>query len=624
MRNYRLSLILLVKRLLLVFFLYQLCRLAFYVFNASSFEDVSLNDFFAGIKFDLSAIVYTNLLIIIGHSIIGDFKYKANYQRVLKYTFFLINLVFIATNVIDIEYFKFTGRRSSFDLITAKGMEQEMKRLVFSFIKEFWYLCGLFCLAMFLFYKGIPNAKFIDEKNKKSLDYIKQFVLFCFVMGFVVLLGRGGIGEKVLSRIDAVNFSSSINAPLVLNTPFCIIKTMDENEMLKKYGFYSEEELKVLYNPIKTPRGSSQMNKKNVVYIILESFGNEHIGYMNKGKGFTPFLDSLITVSTFYKNGFANGKKSIDAMPSMVSAIPSLMESSFIRSSFSFNETESLANILKKEGYQTSFFHGAFNGSQNFDDYAKIAGFDAYYGQNEYPYSGEGDGVWGIFDEDYLRFFAEKLTEFKEPFFSSIFTLSSHNPYTIPEKYKGKFPKGDKKITESIGYTDFSLKQFFDYVKNLAWYENTIFVIVADHTSSEGTDWYKTAMGKFSIPILFFEPGDESIGVTSEIIFQQIDVMPTVLEKLDYSKTYFSYGNSLSDKKRFAISYLNNVYQFITENHFILFDGEKVLHVYDWRKDRMQKIDVKETIDYTDDLVLLKAIIQTYNKTMMENTMTYK
>ena len=476
MKNYLQSIVLLLKRLLLLVLIYQLSRIAFYLFNISSFNNVGIKEFFAGFRFDLSAIVYTNLIIILAHTILGNFKYNTTYQKVLKIAFFSINIVFIATNFIDIEYFKFTSRRSSFSLITAKGMEHEMKKLVFSFLKEFWYLALGFILLAIAFYKSIPSIAFNKPNKESYITYLKQFAIFILIIGFSLVIARGGLQRKVLNRVDAVSYTSTTNAPLVLNTPFCILKTINKDDKLKDYHFFTDAELHKIYTPIHVPNDSLPLDKKNIVYIILESFGNEHVGFQNKGKGFTPFLDSLITKSVFYKNAFANGKVSIDAVPSSVTSIPRLMDKAFIQSSYAFNKTVGITGLLKEYGYHTAFFHGAFNGSQNFDHYANIIGYDAYYGLNEYPYKGGNDGFWGIFDEEFLHFFAEKMTTFKQPFFTTVFTLSSHNPYTIPEKYKGKFPKGNDKISESIGYADFALKKFFKFAKKQPWYNNTIFV----------------------------------------------------------------------------------------------------------------------------------------------------
>jgi phosphoglycerol transferase MdoB-like AlkP superfamily enzyme len=616
MQNYYKSIKLLAKRLLLLVVVYQISRIVFYIFNQNFFDSVGFKEFFLGLRFDLSAIIFINLIFIVALAVPGKFKYKSKYQKIIKYAFFAVNIIFIATNFIDAKYFQFTSRRSSYSLITAKGMEHEMKKLAFLYLVENWKLTISFILIAIGFYKLIPSEKFKTTSKETSKKYLKQFIIFTFLIGLSLVLARGGMQRKVLNRVDAVAYTETENAPLVLNTPFCILKTINKDDRLNTVKYFDEKELYKIYNPIKKPIDTLPFIKKNIVIIILESFGNEHIGYQNNGKGFTPFLDSLITKSTFYKHAFANGKLSIDAMPSLTSSIPRLMDKAFIQSSYAFNKTQGMPKLLKDFGYHTAFFHGAFNGSQNFDHYANIVGFDEYYGKNEYPYKGGDDGYWGIFDEEFLHFFAEKITEFKEPFFTTVFTLSSHNPYTIPKKYKEKFPKGNNKISESIGYADYSLKKFFEFAKTQSWYKNTIFVITADHTSSEGKGWYKSKIGKFSIPILFFEPENEPENNESDLIFQQIDVMPTLFEKLNYPIKYFAFGNRLSDTNRFAISYLNNVYHFVTPNYFILFDGEKVLGVYDWKEDKKLLNNLKDTSDYKKELNLLKAIIQTYNNKM--------
>ena len=288
--------------------------------------------------------------------------------------------------------------------------------------------------------------------------------------------------------------------------------------------------------------------KKNVVIIILESFGRENIQ-----RGQTPFLDSLITKSLFFENGFANGKLSIDAVPSTLSSIPSLMNHSLITSSYSINDVYGLPKILKDNGYSTSFFHGAFNGSQNFDQYCKVAGFDNYFGKNEYEGPESFDGTWGVFDEDFFQFFCKKMGTFKKPFFSTIFSISSHNPYTIPEKYNGKFPKGRTKIDESVAYADYALKLFFESAKRQDWYNNTLFVLTADHTSSEQIESkFKTNVGKFRIPILFFNRGDKTFGGISFRNMQQIDIAPSIIDLLNIKTKMVTFGKSYKSEKRFC------------------------------------------------------------------------
>lgn len=620
MSNYFSSVKLFFKRFFVVLFIYQICRLLFYFFNRNAFESSSAKVFIGGIHFDLSAIAYINLVFALFHLVPGDFKYKTNYQKILKVNFFLVNFIFILTNFVDFEYYKFTGRRSTYGMITATGMEHEIGDLMFSFLIEFWYLPIIAMVLGILFWKVIPNLKPGSEQSTNISQIAKQSGIFIVLMGFVFLLGRGGFQKKPLRIVDAVNYGSINQSAIVLNTPFCILKTIGKKETLESPKYFSETELNQIFNPITEITSSENPNKKNVVIIILESFGRENIQ-----RGQTPFLDGLIEKSLFFENGFANGKLSIDAVPSTLSSIPSLMNNSLITSSYSINEVYGLPKILKANGYQTAFFHGAFNGSQNFDQYCKVAGFNTYYGKNEYVGPEAFDGRWGIFDEEFMQYFSAKMTEFKQPFFSTIFTISSHNPYIIPEKYKGKFPKGTTKIHESIAYADNALKRFFETASKEDWYKNTLFVITSDHTSSEPTEKkFKTNVGKFRVPILFFDPSNPSIVGKNQKNLQQIDIMPSIIDYLNIKSKMITYGKSYQSEKDFVVYYLDNIYHYISGDYYLAFDGKKSLAMYNFKKDELLKTNLIKTekAKATEMETFIKAYIQSFNERMIGNKLT--
>jgi phosphoglycerol transferase MdoB-like AlkP superfamily enzyme len=621
MFNYKQLLRLLFRRLLILFVVYQFSRLLFLLFNRGNFTNLDVTTFLGGALFDLSAIGFINLLFILLHLIPGNFKYHKKYQFGLKVGFYVVNLVFIATNFVDLEYYKFTGRRSSFGLITAKGMEHEIGGLIISFLQEFWYILVGFLLLAILLWRALskPRIIFPLERLTRAL-VLKQTGIMLLSLGVGLLMARGGWGEKPLRIVDAINYSSLGNSALVLNTPFSIMKTAGKKEALIDPKFYSTAELNAIFNPVYTSAPEGAPIKKNVVIFILESFGDE-----NLHRGFTPFIDSLATQSYYFKNGFANGKVSIDAVPSTLSSIPSLMNTSIISSGYSLNKVYGLPKIMKKQGYTTSFFHGAFNGSQNFDQYCKVAGFDQYYGKNEYVGPEAFDGSWGIFDEDFMQFFNKKLTSFKQPFFSTLFTISSHNPYTVPAKYKGKFLKGSRKIQESIGYTDYSLRQFFKSAQKEAWYQNTLFVIVADHTCSEPTaDEYRTNVGKFRIPILFFDPSNPSFKGVQEKNFQQIDVLPSILDYLKINDQVVTYGKPFTSSKNYVVYYLDNIYHLIQDDYYLAFDGQKAIGLYNFKTDALLKENLmgKDPKRAAVMTRFIKAYVQSFNERMIADQLT--
>lgn len=606
---------------------YQVFRFAFFWFNQQFFGPVDIVQLLGGLRFDLSIISYTNLPLVLAHVVVGEFKYRPQYQQVVKLIFFTINAVFFFTAFVDFEYYQFTRVRSTFNLITGKGMEADIVRLIPSFLLEFWYLVVLFLVTLFVFWKTIPTQLSISQKQKDS--YYRNIVLQSFSMilllGLSVLAGRGGFQRRPLDRVDALQYATPQNVAVVLNTPFSVFRTIGKKVDIAERHYFKPDSLDQIFSPIEIYQDSVAMTQKNVVVIILESFGQENIGFYNQGIGYTPFLDSLINQSLVFKNGFANGKLSMDAVPSVLAGIPSLMTNSYISSVYGANSLNAYPNLLKKKNYHTSFFHGAFNGSQNFDKFTPIVGVDQYYGMNEYPNEDGRDGAWGIFDEEFMQFFCMKKTEFNQPFLSVLFSVSSHNPYTIPERYKGKFPPGTANIHESIGYADFALKQYFVTARKQGWYNNTLFAITADHTSSEGTGYYAGDIGKYLVPIIFFDPSNAALKGVDDRIFQQADIMPYVLNYLHYSGKFINYGNHADAvENRFAINYSNGVYHFMYDDYYLMFDGQKVLGAFRWKEDRLLKQNLYNTADSTIQKAetFLKAYIQSFNDRVINNKLT--
>jgi len=369
-----------------------------------------------------------------------------------------------------------------------------------------------------------------------------------------------------------------------------------------------------------------------VVIIILESFAREYIGSLNhdleggKYEGYTPFIDSLLKVSLTFDVSIANGKKSIDAMPSILASVPSL-ETPYIITHYANNRINGLADLLKRKGYYTAFFHGAPNGSMGFDSFAKVAGFTDYFGLDQYPEKSDFDDIWGVWDEPFFKFFARKLDSFKQPFLASIFSVSSHHPFKVPEKYAGKFRKGPAPILEVVGYTDFALHEFFDKVSLSPWFKNTLFVITADHTNESVHKEYQNNFGSYSIPIILYQAGSDLRGMKNRIA-QQIDIMPTVLSHLNYNDEYIAFGNNLLDDsaESFAFNTSGSTYHLYMKDHLLEMTDNKTIGFYNYKNDILLE---KNLLGEDVGLQLrmeekLKAIMQTYNSRLIDNNMVIK
>lgn len=631
MQNYKQHIILLIKRIVLILILFSGTRILFHIFNHDYFQIEGLKDllsiYFYGIKFDIFVVATVNVPFVLVTLFPGKFKDANVSQKIFKFYFVIVNGLLLTFNFIDIKYFDFTNKRSTNDLFELMSTSDDLWQIIPLFLKDFWYLLLLWALFIFAFWRLYSMTKFkrLESHTKLSLkQFIQQSLILIGILFLTGVGARGSFGIKPLRTIDAAQYTSSQNIALVLNTPFTIIKSLNKKE-LEIVNYFPENELDKIFNPVRKFSADSAFNKMNVVIIIMESFANEYIGAFNGGNGYTPFLDSLIQQSLVFPNAFANGKKSIEAVPSILVGIPSLMDNPYLTSSYSTNQVRSIASILKQEGYHSSFFHGGKNGTMGFDKFLNYIGFDAYYGLNEYPDKESFDGGWGIYDEPFFTFFADELNEINKPFISCFFSLSSHHPYHIPKNLRNKFPKGDLNIHESVGYADFALSKFFEQAQKYEWYQNTLFIITADHTAQLTQPKYKNTVGNYNVPILFFSPNHISPEIDSTLV-QQIDIIPSILDFLNYSGTEILFGESVFAKKYpHTINFKSGVYQLIDSNYLLKFNGTDVIGLYNYKKDLKQSKNLMiEQIDRKEELEsYLKAYIQVFNGRVINNQLIY-
>lgn len=606
--------------------IFTVCRLLFLVFNNQLFPVVYFSDFLAGLWFDVvtTAIVFLPLLAL--ELIPNKWRGLRFFQWVLRIGFHLILFLTVLMNLIDIEYFQHTSTRSTASLVDMLGFGNDLQQQMPSFLRDFWYLLiALICLQILggILYERINRLK----DDSQSTTWLKQSIIFPIIAGLFVIIGRGGVGLRPISTPNAASYTIDQNIPLVLNSAFSIIKTWGNIE-LKEKNYFSDEVLIERFNPIQSYADKPILDDPNIVIILLESFSVEYIASINGTKNvYTPFLDSLIQQSLVYTNCYSNGKKSMDAMPSVISSIPKLMEKEYLTSSYAANKIESLPKILRQKGYESGFFHGATNGSMNFNVFSDVTGFDHYYGRTEYANDKDFDGTWGIFDEPFLKWSADQFDHMKRPFFSTIFTISSHPPYTIPTPYKNKFNTGPTEMHDAVAYADYALNQFFKYAQTKDWYDETLFVLVADHTPASGTPIYFKDMGNMHIPLLFYHPTNPYFKGRKDKVVSQVDIMPSILNLIGHNEPFFAFGQSIfQDKPGQSVSCIGDKFLYYgtyqNKNYLLVYQNEEILGVYNL-KDQLQTKNLGGNVALSAYLEnQLKVMIQTYNKALINNQMT--
>lgn len=532
------------KKFGIVLALLLVYRLVLFFFNFNLFQGVTSYDFLIGTWFDLITLSLYLLPVVIIYFIPTPLKLKRWKQIANSLLFVFISASVLAFNAWDIAYYSYTFKRISYDYLLFMLNSTETNSLAGVFLLEFWWLFLLFLLSLTVLIWS--ERKF--KSDSFAVDNWKSWLFYPVVLAGFVIISRGGFQLKPIGILDATIYTTVEKSPIVLNSAFTMIKTIEFRGVEPKH-YFTEAEEKKYFNPIRvsTPQNVLK-DSTNVVFLLLESFGSAYVGPGNPDS-YTPFLDSILNQSVYFSNGYANGRTSMDALPTILSSIPAWMDEPFILSSYSSNQFSGLPQILRKKGYETAFFHGATNGSMRFDSYCAATGIDHYFGRKEYKNEKHFDGNWGIWDHHMLNWSIDKMNEFKKPFFSMIFTLSSHHPFSIPSEYKSKIKMGPEPICGTLSYVDLALQEFFDKAKKQPWYKNTLFVICADHTGPTNRPEKATLDMRYRIPIAFFDPSGKLKPQKPTVSLQQIDIYPTILDLLNIQSKYYSIGSSYFSKQ---------------------------------------------------------------------------
>lgn len=607
-----------------MFFL-GLTKIIFFIANRHAFSNIKLLDILAAFWIDAVTVSLTFIPFAILWLLPYPTRKKLWYKSIFR-ILFLLNIAFLcAANLLDVIYYNYAGKRSTFDLFAVLGYEKNIGNHWVTYAKDFWWLALLLILflilANFIFNK--IYRWFIPEKsNVKPLKYALSLVLTVAVL---VVVARGGFGLRPISLISISKLTSPENTGFVSNTAFTMLKSFEEPG-LERLELLSDTQADKYFSPLHRfeSRPFTELpDTMNVVVVILESFGNEWLGSSKENESFTPFFDSLCNEGFFFPNSYANGTKSIEAMPAVLASIPTLMETPYITSRYASNKIDGVGFLLKKRGYSSAFFHGATKGSMNFDGFAALIGLDLYFGKSDYPNQEDSDETWGIFDHKFLPWTARKMSEMKQPFFNSIFTISSHHPYEIPKELEGKLITGPYPICQSLNYSDYAMKAFMQEAEKQPWYNNTLFVFVADHTSSSRSSYYGQRAGKFSIPILYYMPNNQLPKQRNQQITQQIDILPSIFHLIGYDEYFYAFGQSVFESRHnpFAINYLEGVYNLFFDQYLLTYSGFEDFQLYNLANDSSLSNNIfnKGEFDASRMCLFLQALIQRFNNDLLDN-----
>ena len=584
---------LLVWRIVLLYAVLMLCRTAFYLYNAAVLGPLTWAEagpLLAGaLKFDTASVVYADGVFILLSLLPLRLRERRWYRAVLFWYYVAVNAVLVAaTNLADTVYFRYTQKRFTADEIFFADNDNSLQ-LVGTFMAENWYLVLLWIALTALLAWGYRRR--VREESIFSRGwayYIGNTVIFAAAAGLSVAGMRGGMTRmtRPITLSNATLYTAdSGKANLILSNPFCILRTIGSAGSVKYKKHFAPEELARRFTPVHQPADSAAVNLagRNVVVFIMESMSAEHSAYLcpevyadREVKGFTPFLDSLMQNGLVFKRMYANGTRSIQAMPSVLGSLPSF-RTPFVLMPQSLGESRQLPAMLADKGYATLFFCGSEHGSMGFGAYARSAGVERLVSREDYEArhgTGDFDGYWGIWDEPFLQFMGEELAATPEPFFATLFTLSSHHPFVVPEQYAATLPDGYTRIHKGVAYDDQAFRRFFHRFGGEEWFRRTIFVFVADHVSSEKfAEKTRSYPGNMHIVGFIHTPDGALQGEVREVT-QQLDIMPTVLGLTGNTEPYFAFGRDVLNepqRPRWSVSY-DGKFRALTDDGAVVLD----------------------------------------------------
>ena len=633
-----------VLNMLVAYLVWMLSRVAFFAENWSTFAPyMSWSLLWSMVRgalvFDTSALLYVNSLYLVLMLLPLHLKERAGFHKGLRWLFVASNAIGLAMNLMDAVYFQYTGRRSTVTVFTEFAAEGNITSIILTEFLRHWYLVLAFIALVFILWRCYTRPR-LEVYRFGSHYYISQAIALLVMIPLAIVGIRGSVtaGTRPITISNANQFvNRPVESSVVLNTPFSMIRSIGKKAFVTP-DYMPAGQMEAIYSPVHGHPVTDELSHKgkNVVILIVESMGKEYIGALNRDldggqyRGYMPFVDSLVEKSLTFKYSYANGRISMDAMPSILSGLPMMVESIFLTPA-SLNDVDGISSILGREGYGTAFFHGGHNISMGFSAYAHSIGYKDYYGLDEYcqspKYGGmdDFDGKWAIWDEPFLQFTLDNIGQMSQPFLATVFTASSHHPYNVPEQYRDSLKdEGGRPIHKCVRYTDLALRRFFERASHEPWYQNTVFVLVADHTNQNSHDVYKTDLGLYSIPIIFFTPdGSIKPAMRDDVIAQQTDITPTLLHLLGYERPYLAFGNDLlgvDPGQTWAFNYNAGIYQLIKGDLMLQFDGEKTTALYRYKTDRLLKENLVGQLPQQQEMEqFVKALIQQYMSRMNEN-----
>ncbi|MEW6683251.1 MAG: sulfatase-like hydrolase/transferase [Nitrospirota bacterium] len=551
-------------------------RLVFFLTYADVFSSAPPANvvwaFLYGLRFDLSTVV----MLTAPFFLILFFPGVSRSPRLTRVTLAALLLWFNALLVydfVDIQYFGFAQRHLTFEVQSAVhdlrtilgiGLAQYLPELIGLAV-----VMVVFSLAYWKVARSFVAVSTGPQPSRARTLAVEALVLLILISLEVVFI-RGGPQAKPMGVRSAYLNESVELGGLTLNglytSLFSLAERLDGRDPVTQLARLAssdpaadrqavlerivasppeiaEPEYPLLRRFQAAPEGPRRWN---VVVLILESWSAKFVGALGAEPDATPFFSQLSQDGLLLTNCFANAQRSIEGLSAILGSVPVWPGMVLGQGGLLYQtRLEPVGSVFRANGYQTLFVHGARRGSMGFDGLMRRIGIERHVSREDFEITeATDDGVWGIYDEPaFLRADAE-MRRLQEPFYTAVFSLSSHTPYLLPSKTFERFgPEVPfHEFRNSMAYTDWALSRFFETARSAPYFDHTLFVILGDHT--EGPSTGETLYEAYHIPCLLYGPGLIKPGRFDGVV-THLDVFPTLVHAVGLSTPFTSWGKSV-------------------------------------------------------------------------------
>lgn len=611
-----------------------------------------------GLRFDLRLIVYVSIPLVLSIII----PWLMNHRRILVAWMTFTAAISILLGIVELDFYR--------------EFHQRLNSLVFQYLNEdpatvlsmlwhgfpvitllsAWLACSL---VMYFLFSWAERKTRIYSATHTNYSYLTQGITFSIGLVICVVAARGTLRQGPPLRWgDAYTTHSMFANHLGLNPVLSLynaakttfsehrdniwkatLPASEAQEIARDLVLTAHDQLidgdSAAIRRINSPSAETQLNVRNVVVILMESFAGRYVGVLGSKDQITPEFDKLSQEGLLFTRFFANGTHTHQGMFASMACFPNLPAFEYLmQTPEGGNQFSGLPQLLSARGFQDAYVYNGDFAWDNQQGFFSNQGMTNFIGRNDYVNPVVSDPTWGVSDQDMFARSIIELNKLKndKPFYALLQTLSNHTPYALPDVLPTEPVTGNGSLDlhlTAMRYSDWALGQFFEHAKQQPWYKDTLFVVLGDHGFGAPEQMTEMDLYRFHIPMLLIAPGiREQLGTQNSTVGTQVDMVPTIMGRLGGDVQHQCWGRDLltlpKDDQGFAIikpSGSDQTVALIKGNRILI--QPKDVNARAWTYQLGTNPQSAPATVQADDkqwLQQLNAYIQTATSSLLENT----